>query len=65
MTMLTHLQGPLGQAARHSDVRTKGEAHLGAIKRFFAAALSAIMATVAVAAAMALKGAYFFSHFSY
>ena len=59
MTMLNHLHGSLGQAARHSDVRTVGAAHLGAIKGFFAGVLSALVATAAAAGAMALKDVYF------
>lgn len=65
MTMLTHLHGPLGQAVRHSDGRTNSAAHLGAIKRFFAGVLSVLAATAAIAGAMAMKGVYFVSHFSY
>jgi len=45
--------------------RTQGEAHLGAIKRFYAGVLTALLATAAVVGAMALKGIYFLSHFSY
>ncbi len=65
MTVLTHLHGPAGSVAGRSDARASGKAHMGAIKRFLAGVLSALAATAAVAGAMALKGAYFFSHFSY
>jgi hypothetical protein len=69
MTMLTHMQSPMRRSARpaeaHIPSRAQGAAHLGAIKRFFTGVLTALVATVAAAGAIALKGVYFLSHFSY
>jgi hypothetical protein len=69
MTMLTHAHDPLGRLADPAEARThagtQGAAHLGAIKRFFVGVFTALVATAAVAGAIALKGVYFFSHFSY
>src|SRR5262245_17479058 len=65
-TMLTHARRPLGRSARSSDVRpharTRGAAHLGATKRFFAGLLVVLAAAGAAACVIALKTAY---HLSY
>jgi hypothetical protein len=70
MTMLTHTGGPFKPARYSSRGRTMAEtatanAHLPRIKRFWMGALAFLMAGVGVAAIIALKAAFYFSHFSY
>jgi len=69
MTMLTHFHGPLSRTAQPSSARahtaTQGAVYLGVIKRFCAGVLTVLVATAVAAGAIALKGVYFLSHFSY
>ena len=68
MTMLTHVDGPLQRIIRPFQARaragTPGAAHLGAIRRFFVAVLTALVATAAIAGAISLVGINFPTHFS-
>lgn len=69
MTMLTHTHHPPGRLEHLSDApghaRSPGATHVGAVKRFFAAAISILVAIAAVAGVIALKSVYYLSHFSY
>jgi hypothetical protein len=69
MTMLAPAAERLAQSGRSSDVRIHATiqdvARLGSIKFFFAGVLSVLAATAAAGGVIALKSAYFLSHFSY
>jgi hypothetical protein len=69
MNMLTHTRHPLGRLEHLSDApghaQSPGAAHVGAVKRIFAAAVSILVAMAAVAGVIALKSVHYLSHFSY
>jgi Trk K+ transport system NAD-binding subunit len=69
VTILMDACDRLDQRTRSTEARVvagniSAGAHLGAIKRFFTGVLIAVLAEAAVAAVMALKTAYYLSHFS-
>jgi hypothetical protein len=68
MTMLTHIH-PNERLGRPSvgpaHARSRGAAHLGATKRFFTGVISILVATAAVAGVIAMKSAFYLSHFSH
>jgi hypothetical protein len=70
MTMLTHTGGPF-KPARYSQGRRSvagtatANAHLPMTKRFWMGAVTVLIAGGAVAGVIALKAAFYFSHFSH
>ena len=58
MAMIVHSHG-----LRHLTISAR--AHLGAIRRFFRGVVVVLVAGAAVTAVMAVKTAYFLSHFGY
>jgi hypothetical protein len=68
MTMLAHTGASFKPARYSSGRRTMAgtaTANLPIIKRFWMGALTVLMAGAGVAGVIALKAAFYFSHFSY
>jgi hypothetical protein len=70
MTMLTHTGGQFkparySQGKRNMAGTATANAHLPMTKRFWMGALTVLTAGGAVAGVIALKAAFYFSHFSY
>jgi hypothetical protein len=69
MTMLAHTGSPFKPDRYSSGERTMAgtaaaNAHLPIIKRFWMGALTVLLAGMGIAAIIALKAAFYFSHFS-